>query len=189
MLSHTDLKKGVKFILKNQSYEVLESSFLFKGRGSSTVQAKIRNLITGNIISKTFHPGEEFKEVQIEKFKARFIYFHRDKYCFCENDKPAERFELNKNQIGLGVQFLKPNQLVEALKFKDKIINISLPIKINLKITEAPPGIKGNRAQAGTKTVILETGAKINVPLFIKEGDIIEINSEKGQYVRRIENN
>lgn len=187
MLSHSDLKKGVQFILNNEPYEVLEAVFLFKGRGSSTVQAKIRNLINGNIIAKTFRPDEEFEEAEVSKTKAKFLYQHRDKFVFCEADNPAERFELSASQIGEPAKFLKPNQVVEGIIFKGQVINISLPIKINLKVTEAPPGVKGDRAQAGTKTVTLETGAKINVPLFVKEGDIIEINTETGQYVRRIE--
>ena len=187
MLTHNDLKKGVKFILEGEPYEVLESSFVFKGRGSSIVQTKIKNLITGNVISKTFHPGEKFEEAEISKINAKFLYSHRDKFFFSKGDDPSFRFKLTKEQIGLGVQFLKPNQLVEALKFKNKVINISLPIKINLKVIEAPPGIKGGRAEPGTKQVTLETEATINVPLFIESGDIIEVNTETGEYVRRVE--
>ncbi|MBZ1345450.1 MAG: elongation factor P [Candidatus Nealsonbacteria bacterium] len=186
MLTHTDLKKGVKFILNQEPYEVLESSFMFKGRGSSVVQTKIKNLITGKTINKTFHPGEEFKEAEILKTKARFLYSHRENFYFSKKEDPC-RFNLNQQQLGSNVQFLKPNETVEVLEFQNKIINIVLPIKINLKVIESPPGIKGDRAQAGTKTAILETGAKINVPLFIKEGDIIEVNAEKGEYVRRVE--
>lgn len=187
MLSHTELKKGIRFILNGQPYEVLESSLVFKGRGSSVVQTKIKNLITGNIISKTFHTGEEFEEAEILKYKAKFIYTHRDKYYFSKENNPSYRFNLSKEQIGPVSRFLKANQAVEALEFKNKIINISLPIKIQLKVKEAAPGFKGNRAQAGTKRVTLETGTEINTPLFIKEGDIIEINTETGEYVRRIE--
>lgn len=198
MLIHTDLKKGVKFILNKEPYEVLESSFLFKGRGSSTVQAKIKNLITGNVISKTFHPGEEFEGAEISKIRAKFLYSHpvrnrisngasRDRFFFCEAENPAKRFDLTKERIGESGKFLKSNQIVEGIIFKNKVINISLPIKINLKVVEAPPGIKGGRAEPGTKIVTMETGAKINVPLFIEEGDIIEVNTETGEYVRRIE--
>lgn len=187
MLSHTELKKGVRFVLDGEPYEVVESSFIFKGRGSSTVQAKIRNLITGNVSNRTFHTGEEFKEAEISKLKAKFIYTRREKYYFSEEDNPSHRFELTEAQIGPSAHFLKPEQTVEALKFEGKIINIALPIKIRLKVSESPPGLKGNRAQAGTKQVTLETGAKINTPLFIKEGDIIEVNTETGEYVRRME--
>jgi len=187
MLTHNDLKKGVQFILNKEPYEVLDSSFIFKGRGSSTVQAKIKNLITGNIITKTFRPDEEFEEVEISKVKAKFLYQHRDNFVFSEADNPAKRFELTTSQIGDSRIFLKPAQIVEGIIFQDRVINISLPIKINLKVIEAPPGLKGDRAQAGNKLITLETGAKINAPLFIKEGDIVEVNTETGEYVRRVE--
>ena len=187
MLSHTNLKKGIRFILQGEPYEVLESSFVFKGRGSSIVQTKIKNLITGNLISKTFHPSDIFEEAELSKIEAKFLYQHRDKFFFCEAKNPTKRFDLTSEQIGEQGKFLKPDQIVEGIIFENKIINVSLPIKINLKVIEAPPGVKGGRAEPGTKNVTLETGAKINVPLFIEEGDIIEINTQTGEYVRRIE--
>jgi len=186
-ISYSELKKGVQIIINNQPYEIIESSLMFKARGHSVLQIKLKNLITGNIISKTFHPSDTFETAEISKIKAKFLYSHRDRFFFSKENDPSKRFDLSKEQIGSANKFLKPNQVVEGIIFKDKIINISLPIKIQLKIKQAPPGIKGDRAQAGNKTVVLETGAEINVPLFIKEGDIIEINTEKGEYVRRIE--
>lgn len=187
MLSHTDLKKGVKFILNGQPYEVLDSVFVAKARGSSVVQAKIKNLISGNVLSRTFHPGEEFEETGINKIKVKFLYFHRDRLFFCKAEDPSFRFDLLKDIIGGSFVFLKPNEIVEGQEFRGKIINIALPIKVHLKVLEAPPGIKGDRAQGGTKTVVLETKAKINVPLFVEQGDTIEVNTETGQYVRRVE--
>jgi elongation factor P len=187
MLSHTDLKKGIRFILNGEPHEVLDTTFLFKGRGSSLVQTKIKNLITGNVLSKTFHPGEEFEEAEIEKVKAKYLYSHRDRFFFSKENGASVRFDLAKEVIGAAAIFLKPDETVEGIQFQGKIINVSLPIKVHLKVTEAPPGVKGDRAQGGNKTITLETEAKINVPLFIEEGDIIEVNTEKGEYVRRIE--
>jgi elongation factor P len=187
MLSHNDLKKGIRFILNKEPYEVLDSSFVFKGRGSSIVQTKIRDLITGNVISKTFHPGESLEEAEIERIKVKFLYSHRNRFFFLKENDPSFRFDLSKETIGESADFLKPNQIVEGMQFLGKIINVSLPIKVQLKVKEAPPGVKGERAQAGTKQVVLETGAITNVPLFVKEGDIIEVNTETGGYVRRVE--
>lgn len=187
MLSYNELEKGVKIILDGEPYEIVEASPLFKGRGHSVLQTKLKNLKTGNLISKTFHPSDSFKEAEVFKIEARFLYSHREKYVFCKKDKPSERFELTEEQIGEKKKFLKENQEVEALVFEGKVINISLPIKIKLKVIEAPPGLQAGRAEPGTKQVTLETGAKINVPLFIKQGDIIEINTETAEYVRRIE--
>ena len=187
IISYSDLKKGVQIIINNQPYQIIEASSIFKARGHSVLQAKLKNLVTGNIISRTFHPSDTFERAEISKIKVKFIYFHRDKFFFCEEKNPSKRFDLTEEQIGDNIKFLKPNQVVEGVIFKDKIVNISLPIKIQLKVKQAPPGIKGDRAQAGNKTVVLETGTEINVPLFIKEGDIVEINTEKQEYVRRTE--
>jgi len=189
LIPYSELKKGVQIILNGQPYKIIEASSMFKGRGHSVLQAKLKNLITGNIINKTFHPSETFEEVEHSKIKVKFLYSHRDKFCFSEKDDPSKRFYLTKEQIGESAKFLKANQIVEGIIFKDKIVNISLPIKIHLKVKEAPPGVKGDRAQGGNKIVVLETGGKIAVPLFIKEGDIIEINTEKEEYVRRVEKN
>jgi len=187
MINYSELKRGIKIILDNQPYEIIEFSPMFKGRGSSVARTKLKNLVTGNVVAKTFHPSDTFDEAEITKIPIKFLYFHRDKFFFCEENNPSKRFELTKEQIGQQAEFLKQNQIVEGIVLKEKIINISLPIKISLKVIEAPPGIKGNRAEAGTKIITVETGAKINTPLFIKEGDIIEINTETGEYVRRIE--
>ena len=187
MLSHTELKKGVKIILDDEPYEVLESRPLKKAQRRVVIQTKIKNLITGHVFDRNFHQGDTFEEAELSKFKAKFFYFHRDRYFSCEEQNPNKRFDLSSEQIGKTAKFLKPNQIVEAMVFNEKIINVSLPIKIQLKVIEAPPGVKGDRAQGGTKVVILETKAKISVPLFIKEGDLIEINTESGEYVKRVE--
>jgi len=187
MLTHTDLKKGIKIILDGEPYEILEAAPLKKAQRRVVIQTKIKNLITGNVFDRNFHQGDTFEEAELGKLEVKFLYSHQGKFCFSEIQDPGKHFELTEEQIGAGAKFLKLNQSLTAIKFHDKIINISLPIKINLKVIEAPPGFKGDRAQAGTKTIILETGAKINVPLFIKEGDIIKVNTQTGEYVRRIE--
>ena len=199
-MNFNELDKGITIIIDNQPYEILDASRLFKGRGHSVLQVKLKNLLTGNTVPKTFHPSDSFEEAELQKFKAKFLYSHRGKFFFCEKNPstdslrfrsgqagqaPSKRFDLDDEQIGKESDFLKPNQIVEALIFKEKVINISLPIKISLKVIEAPPGVQGSRSQPGNKTVVLETGTKINTPLFIKEGDIIEINTETNKYVRR----
>lgn len=187
MLAYFDLRKGTKFILDGEPYEVLEFQQMYKAQDMVVAKTKIRNLITGKVLEKNFHQGDTFEEAELDKVEVEFIYGHREKFVFSEVADPAKRFELTKEQIGSGVEFLKPNQVLTGVKFQDKIINITLPIKINLKVTEAPPGIKGDRAQAGNKIITLETGAKINAPLFIKDGDVVEVNTETGEYVRRVE--
>jgi elongation factor P len=118
---------------------------------------------------------------------ATFIYHNRGQYWFNDKGNPKNRFFLTEEVIGNAGQFLKAATEVKAFKFKGKIINIELPIKVDLKVTEAPPAVRGDTAQGGTKTVTLETGAKVNVPLFINEGDIIRVNTASGEYTERVE--
>ena len=187
MLTHTNLKKGIKIILDKEPYEVLEAQFLKKAQRRPIVQTKIKNLITGSVFDKNFHQGDTFEEAEILRLRVKYLYNYKENYFFCHENDPAKRFDLTQEQIGPQSKFLKQNQVIEALLFNDKAINIILPIKVNLKVVEAPPGIKGDRAQGGTKTVTLETKAHISAPLFIKEGDMLEINTETEEYVRRIE--
>lgn len=186
MLNYSELKKKSRIIIDNEPYEIIESASSVKARGGSVLQTKLKNLKTGNIISKTFHPGETFEEPEILKLEVKFIYSHKDKHVFTEKDNPSKRFKLTFQQVGEKADFLKPNQIIEALIFNNEIINVSLPIKINLKVKEAPPSLKGE-SQIGNKVVVLETGVKITVPSFIKSGDVIEINTENREYVRRVE--
>ena len=127
----------------------------------------------------------EIEEAEVEKVKLKFIYSHRGKFVFQKIDTP-QRFELQEEVIGEKKDYLKEGLEVEGYFFEGKLISISLPPKVDLKVIEAPPGIKGDTKQGGTKTVVLETGKKINVPLFIEAGDIIRVNTEKGEYVERV---
>ncbi len=187
MLSHVDLKKGVYIVYEGMPYLILENALMFKGRGSSVMQAKLRNLKTGNILSRAFHTGENFEEADLEKLQVTFIYENKGKYVFSETNNPSKRFELTKEQIGSQVEFLILNIVVEGLRFKEEILAISLPIKMNFTVKEAPPGIKGDRAVGGTKGVTLETGAVVQVPLFVDIGEVIEVNTQTGEYMRRIQ--
>jgi elongation factor P len=187
MLRYFDLRKGTRFILEGQPYEVLDFKQIGKAQDVVVARTKIKNLITGQILEKNFHQNDVFEEAEIEKVKVKFIYSRKGKCYFCELENPRNRFELEEEKIGQGAKFLKENLILDGLKFKGKIINVSLPIKVQLKVTEAPPGLKGERSQPGTKQVTLETGAKVSVPLFIETGDVIEINTETGEYVRRVE--
>ncbi|MCP6718026.1 MAG: elongation factor P [Patescibacteria group bacterium] len=186
MLSYSELKRKSRIIIDKEPYEIIEANSTVKARGSSVLQTKLRNLKTGNVVSKTFHPSDSLEEPEISKLEVKFIYSHKDKFVFTKKDNPSERFELTAGQIGEQVIFLTQNSIVEALVFNNEVINISLPIKVNLRVKEAPPSVKGE-SQSGNKSVVLETGAKITVPSFIKTGDVVEVNTESKEYVRRIE--
>ena len=184
MISYSELNKGKIIIVNDQPHEILEAVNTFKGRGHSYLQMKVRNLITGAVTPKTAQPRDSFEDAEVEEKEAKFIFGNKGKYTFA--DEKNKRFELNEEQVGDKVKFLKANQEVKTMLFNDKIINVIVPIKVQLKVTEVPPGVKGDRAQSGNKVVTLETGAKIDAPLFVDEGDIIEINTESATYVRRV---
>jgi len=192
MLTYTDLKKGVLFVLDGAPYEVLDSHFLRMQQRKAVVQTKIKNLITGKIVDRNFQPSDSFEEAEVERSSAVFIYMRslpagRQEYWFHEEGNPKNRFALAGEMLGGSAQFLKPNMPVETLVFNDKVIGMKLPVKVDFKVTEAPPSIKGNTAQGGSKVVTLEGGAKVSVPLFVNEGDIVRVNTETGEYVERVE--
>jgi len=186
MISFNEIKKGVQILDNNQPYLVLEANHLKKAQRRPVIQTRLRNLITGEIISKNFHQDDVLEEPQLETFEAKFLYHHRDKYVFCRKENPSVRFEFTKEKLGETVNFLRPNLEVKALVFNGEIINISLPIKVELKVVEAPPALKGDSAQSPTKFVILESGYRLQAPIFIKAGDIVQVNTENGEYVRRV---
>lgn len=186
MLSYTELTPGTQFILDGEPYEVLDYQFVRMQQRKPSVQTKIRNLISGKVVAKTFQPSDTVKEADIEREQIKFIYAHRGEYFFQKPDDPKNRFNLSEDLLGESAKYLKPNLEVTAYKFNDKIINIKLPVKIDYTVKEAPPGNKGDTAQGGTKSVMLENGLNINVPLFIESGDVIRVNSETGQYTERI---
>lgn len=149
------------------------------------IQSKIKNLIDGRVQEKNFQQGDVFDEADLEKREIKYLYTTKGQFFFCEPKDPAKRFSFTEAQIGTQAKFLRPNEIVTGIVFEEKIITFKLPIKVQLKVKETAPGLKGDRAQAGTKEATLESGAVIQVPLFIEEGDVIEVNTEVGQYVKR----
>lgn len=187
MLSYYDLRKGVQFLLEGQPYEVLDFKQMRKAQDVTVAQTKLRNLFSGKVIERNFHLNDTFEEAELVKLPAKFLYNHRGKFVFCFEDNPGKRFEFSQETLGGTVNFLSPNLPLTAIMFGGHVVNINLPIKINLKVKDAPPGVKGDRSQGGTKAVVLETGVAVQVPLFVETGDTIEMNTETGEYTRRLE--
>ena len=173
-------------MLEGQPNEVLEFQQIIKAQDATVIRTKVKNLITGKIVDRTFHKGDSFEETESDKATVKFIYSSKGKFIFCYADNSAKRFELTEEKIGAGAKFLVPNTILDGVVYEDQVISVTLPIKVQLKVTEAAPGIKGNRAQSGTKAVLVETGATVQVPLFVEEGDVIELNTETGEYARRV---
>ncbi len=188
MLKYTDLKKGVIFLMDDKPFLVLESTLVKLQRQKPILKAKIKNLKTGAIITQSFTQADEFEEAEVEKKPLKFFYSHRGKFVFIEPQKPQNRIEFNEDFIGEKWKYLKKGAQVDAIIINDQIVAIELPIKMEFKVVETPPSFKGDTAQGGTKTATIETGAKINVPMFIEVGDIIRVNTQDGTYVERVKN-
>lgn len=186
MLSYSDLTKGTIFILDNDPYEVLDYQFLRMQQRKPLAQTKIKNLISGKITQRNFHQNETFEEAEIEKEEINFIYVSRGEYWFHKAGSPKDRFVLNAELIGEKAKFLKLNTTVAAKKFREKIIGIALPIKMEFKVVEAPPVIRGNTSSGGGKLVTLENGLSVQTPFFIEAGDIVRVNTETGEYTERV---
>jgi len=185
MLKYNDIKERVYIDIDGSPYEVLSSHVSRKQQRKPVNVTKLRNLITKKVVERSFHQNERVNEADIEKRKIKYLYRHKDQLWFCDENNPKNRFRVADTAVGNDFDYVTDNSLVEALYFKDGIIEIKVPLKLDLKVTDAPPNIKGNTAQGGTKLVTLETGATILVPLFIEEGDIVRVNTESGKYSER----
>jgi elongation factor P len=184
MLGISEIKTGKNIILGDQPFTVLYHEHSKTGRAGSVLRTKLKNLATGAVLEKTFQGAESVTEADISKSKAQFIYKEGTDYYFMDNES-FEQFSLSSEVLGNAADYLKEGTEITVLNFSGVPINMELPVKVTLRVIEAPPGIKGNTVSTGGKLVTVETGLKISTPLFVKEGDEIIINTERGEYVGR----
>jgi elongation factor P len=184
-LAVNDLKPKIYFIYEDQPCIVQETHHLKMQQRRPVVQTRFRNLLNGKVLERNFAQSDVFEEADVTRKQVKFLYNHRDQYWFAEPNDAGKRFELSAELIGDATRFLKPNTILDALLWNDKVITVALPIKMEFLITEAPPAIRGDTATGGTKQVKLDSGATINAPLFIQAGEKIVINTETGEYVER----
>jgi elongation factor P len=185
MLDYSEIVGRKYIVLDGEPWEVLDSHVFRKQQRKPVNATKLKNMITGKVTERSFHVSEKVEEAEIEERDVKFLYQNRGEFWFCEANDPSARFKIDEDFIGVQSNFMKKDSIVQALSFGEKVISMRIPIKIDLKVIEAHPAVKGNTAQGGTKTVKLETGAEIQVPMFIKEGEIVRVNSETGEYVER----
>lgn len=188
-MSINDLQKDTLFLLDGTPFRVLSASHKKMARQGATVEVKCRNLINKNIITRTFSPSDKFEEPTILKKEMLFLFESRGNYCFVNPHDKSERVMLKEEEIKDSYKYLTPNLGVILEYFNGSVIDASLPIKVDMKVIESPPNIKGNTAQSGTKTVVVETGVSIKTPMFINKGDVIRINTQKGEYAERVQKN
>ena len=187
MLEYNEILPKKVILLDGEPYEVLDAHVSRKQQRKPVNQTKLRHLITGRVTEQAFHVSEKVVEADLSTREVKYLYTNRGEFWFCTANNPSDRFMLANEIVGVAGQFLKPNSVLEALVFDEKIIAVRIPIKVELKVKEAPPAVRGNTAQGGSKQIVLETGAIVNAPLFVNEGDLVRINTESGQYVERVD--
>lgn len=186
-MKYNDLKPGVVFIYEGQPYQVISADFLRKQQRKPVMQTEIKSLISGKVLQRNFHMNESFEEADIEKETIKYLYSNKGEFWFCDVNDPSNRFKLDEVIVGAQMQFVKGNTEVEAIKFNGEAIGVEVPIKMELKVKDTPPNVKGNTVSGGDKVAELETGAKVTVPLHVNVGDIIRVNTQTGEYDTRIE--
>jgi len=191
MLEYNEITERKYIVFENEPYEVLSSHVFRKQQRKPVNATKMRNVLTGRIVEHSFHVSDKATEADISKREVKYLYTNKGEYWFCDPANPAKRYQLPNTLIGDAGKFLKPNIIVDALIYDDgseegKTIGLKLPIKMDLKVVEAHPAVKGNTAQGGTKAVVLETGAEIQVPMFVVEGDVVRVNTDTGLYTDRV---
>lgn len=185
MLSYSEVLPKTLISLDGQPYEVL-SAHVFRMQMRKPVnKTKLRNLKTGAVVEYTFHQPDKIEEAEVESKQAIFIYNKNNEWWFHEANNKPKRFSLDNKHVGSAARFLAPNTEVPTLWFENQPIQVRIPIKMDLRVNEAPPDVRGNTAQGGSKIVTLETGATLSVPMFVKEGDVVRVNTETGTYVER----
>lgn len=184
MLNISEIKTGKNIVYEKAPFTVLYQEHSKTGRAGSVLRTKLKNLITGAVLEKTFQGADQVEEADISKSKAQYLYKEGDDYAFMDNES-YEQFSLPKNVLGSATDYLVEGTEIVVLNFNGTPINIEIPVKVTLTVVEAPPGIKGNTVSTGGKVVVLETGLRVSAPLFVNEGDKIIVNTEKGEYVSR----
>ncbi len=189
-LDYDEIKPRKFILVDDQPYEILESHVARTQKRKPQNQVKMRNLLNGKVVPGTFHASDTAEEADISRREAKFLYESKGEFWFCEPNDPSKRFQINEDVIGDKAKFLKPNTIIDTKIFEyddeERVIGITLPIKMNFLVKEAPPSMKGNTAAGGGKLVTIETGAKITTPLFIEAGETIVINTDTEEYVERL---
>lgn len=187
MISTNDFRTGLTIELDNHVWSVVEFMHVKPGKGSAFVRAKLKNVETGATIERTFRAGEKIPRAHLDRRKMQYLYNDGDLYYFMDEES-FEQMSLSKEQIGDGVKYLKENMVIDVLLHKEKTIGVDLPNFVELVVVETEPGVKGDTATGATKGATTETGATVQVPLFVEAGDTIRIDTRTGEYMERVSN-
>ena len=180
-----DLRKGTVFESDNQVFRVVEFQHVKPGKGAAFVRTKIKNVITGAVLERTFNPSEKLQGAEIEKREMQYLYNDSGIYYFMDNET-YEQIPLNEEQIGDSLKYIKENMTVKILSFKGKVFAVEPPMFVELEVTYTEPGFSGNTTTTSGKPAKLENGLEISVPLFVEIGDILRIDTRTGEYMERV---
>ena len=190
MLEYSEIRSGKIIIYENEPCDVLDNHVARTQMRKPQNQVKLKSLLSGRTWNATFHAADKAEEADIVKRDIKFLYANKGEYWFCDLDDASNRFKIEEKVIGDAAKYMKADGKVTAMVWDDndeeKIIKISLPIKMEFTIKEAPPSIRGNTANGGGKLAVLENGVKIQVPFFVEEGDKVVVNTVSGEYVERV---
>ncbi len=185
MYDTSDLRKGAKINIDGQPYIVVDFQFVKPGKGVAFTRTKMKNMITGSILERTYRQGEKFEKADMEERQMEYLYPEGELFVFMDQ-KTYDQVRLTAEQLGENKFYLLDNLVCDVLLFDGKPIGISPPIFVELKVTATEPGFKGDTSSGGSKPATMQTGLKISVPLFVNEGELLKVDTRTGEYVERV---
>ncbi|HOT41429.1 MAG TPA: elongation factor P [Syntrophorhabdaceae bacterium] len=185
IVSTSEFRKGLRILLEKEPFVIVDFQHVKPGKGAAFVKTRVKSLITGNVLDKTFRSGEKFEEPDLEEKQMQYLYKEGDKFYFMDVDNYEQLFIDEKN-LGDAKNYLKEGMTITVLFHNGETIGVEIQNFVNLQIVKTEPGIKGDTAQNATKPALLETGYTIQVPLFVDEGDVVKIDTRTGEYVERV---
>jgi elongation factor P len=185
MYDTSDIRKGLKFQIDGEPYVVVDFQFVKPGKGTAFTKTRIKNLITGAVLDKTFRSNERLEPANIEEKQMQFLYTEGDNFCFMDNQS-YEQVYVARDVVGDAAKFLSDNLVCSVLFFNERPVGVTLPNFVELQVAHSEPGMKGDTASGATKPATLSTGAVIQVPLFVDEGEWLRIDTRTGEYVERV---
>ena len=180
-----EFRNGKVFEMEGKYYQVVEFQHVKPGKGAAFVRTKMKNVVTGGVTETSFNPTAKFEEVAIERKNMEYSYNDGDLYYFMDNDT-YEQIALGSELIGDALKFVKENEMCKVCSHNGNVFSIEPPLFVELQVTDTEPGFKGNTATGATKPAIVETGAQVNVPLFVENGEVIKIDTRTGEYLSRV---
>ena len=184
MITSNDFRPGVTIEIDGQVWQVVEFQHVKPGKGAAFVRTKLKNVINGGVVERTFRPTEKFPAARIDRVDMQYLYADGDLYNFMDVNT-YEQIALSSDVVGDALKFVKENETVKVCSYNGKVFSVEAPLFVELEITDTEPGFKGDTATGATKPATLETGAQINVPLFVNQGDRVKIDTRTGEYLSR----